>query len=933
MLDFAHLHVHTDASQDGLGTVQHLVTVAKASGFRALAMTDHGSLANAISFTVACEQAGLKPIIGMEAYVGINGERFHLTLLADGNIGFNTLVELNNLGARGEDTSRPTFQLGALRKYNEGLVVLSGCPASPLQKLEWPEALEIGRELKNVFGPRLFAEAMFVSTTAPWERSMKLVRDLKLAPVVTNDVHYASRDDHQAHELATQLRSGFSYDGSLLFLATPGELQSRVTSMAPGYTSLLSAGLTNAGRIAARLKPVTFDAKPKLPVIPNADAELDRLTRAGLVRLFDGKIPPEYLERVEYELKVIAGTRFSSYFIILQDMIEHARSAGVRVGPGRGSGAGSLVLYAIGGSEIDPLKYNLSFDRFLNYKRAEAPDVDTDFESERRPIVMNYAKDRWGAQGVATYMRWSHKSLTHDLCRMFHVPRDIDEAAADGGVDSGPFKRIINDYPGFYQAYQAMLGQIKTIGQHAGGVTIIDGEYAMPLTRTKSGEVVAAWTEGEYRELSRAGIVKFDLLGLSALSILRRLEEKHGRRASQPVDDDPVFELFRSGDLTGIFQFAGSQGILDFTVKVGPRSFEDLVAINALYRPGALDSGAALHYPEWRKEPRKLHPLVDDILAGTFGVICYQEQFMAIFARITGEDMAGADLARKVLSKARPGQADWEEKMAKLNEKFFAGAKAHGLDDEVASKIWGEITTHTRYSFNRSHSVAYAMVAWEMAWWKFHHQVDFYAALLSVDKEEWQRYLFEVIAKSIEVVPPHINRSTSDFESDGKRIYMPLSIVKYLGDTGVQAILNARPFKSVEDFMARVPKRSVPKRPRQGLLGLGAFEGIDGDYKALEIGEMELLTPEAAQARYLGLILPTQKVLAAIEAASKRGLVGGIIASVEMRKSEWGEYAVYKLMPRGTFWSRDMKSLAVGEQVRFKIRKDSGKILQVLPLL
>lgn len=297
-------------------------------------------------------------------------------------------------------------------------------------------------------------------------------------------------------------------------------------------------------------------------------------------------------------------------------------------------------------TEIDPIQYGLSFDRFLNRKRKEMPDIDTDFEAERRHLVMDYAKTRWHAIPVATYSRWSHKSLVHDLSRVFHVPRDLDEAAADNGEDSPDFKRICARYPVFSDAYKAISGQVRHTGQHAAGVIIVEPGVPVPLERTSGGDLVAGWVEGEHRELTTAGIVKFDLLGLSALSILRRLEEKHGRRAPDPVDNDPVFELFRKGDLVGIFQFSGSQGILDFTRDVAPTKFDDLVAINALYRPGALDSGAAKSYPEWRLKPRLLHPLIDPILAPTYGVICYQEQFMEIFATLTGGTMADADLAR-----------------------------------------------------------------------------------------------------------------------------------------------------------------------------------------------------------------------------------------------------------------------------------------------
>lgn len=938
-----HLHLHTEASRDGLGTIERLVAAAAQKGIDTLAVTDHGSLAAAITFTKTCHEYGIRPLIGYEAYVTLPGdqERYHLTLLADGNTGFNTLVHLNNLGQGGDDAKRPSFPLFALKEHHDGLVVLTGCPASPFQALPWGDAKDLAMQVKGWLGANFMAEVMLVAqANPPWERAAKLAKDLHLAPVLTNDAHFPYAEDAPVHKILSKFRMGFEYESANLFLASADELRQRALAIAPNYRGLIEAGIKNANALGDRLATVQFDATPKLPHIPNADSELWSMTLGKLVDLqheFPGAFGVDYEKRLSEELAIIKDMGFSSYFLILADIVRYARSVDCRVGPGRGSGAGSLAVFLLGITEIDPIQYGLSFDRFLNRKRKEMPDIDTDFEAERRDLVIEYAKTRWGAIPVATYSRWTYKSLIHDLCRLWRIPRDVDDAAADAGPDSAEFDRLMTRAPGMREAFEAMSDQIRHIGQHAAGVVIVDATMPVPLERTASGSLVAGWVEGEHRELTVAGIVKFDLLGLTALSVLRRLEEKYDKRAPEPVDNAPEFELFRRGDLLGIFQFAGSQGILEFTKKVAPVNFNDLVAINALYRPGALDSGAAQHYPEWKHKPRKFgYPLVDEILAETFGVICFQEQFMEIFAALQGApkgDLSDADLARKVLSKARPGQLEWEEKYAKLHAEFQDGCAANGIDDKTTHALWEEINAHTRYSFNKSHSVAYSHVAWEMAWWKYHYPVDFYAATLTVDTANWQNVLFDVVARGIEVVPPHVNESTNEFVSDGHRIYLPLSVVKFLGEAGQRVIMTERPFKDAQDFMDRIPKRSCNGRARLGLFELGAFAHLTGnDPVTLDVKTLPWPSAKERQEEYMGLFLPDVTFLKAIADAEAQGYKAGLVSEVEDRESRFGAYTVYKFLPQGAFWQRGGTKLKIGQEVKMTVKTNSGKILTVAPL-
>ena len=928
--EFTHLHVHSDASRlDGLGVVNDLVSVAASKGFRHLGLTDHGTLANTISFTQACHSFGVKPILGMEAYVTRESERFHLTILADGNKGFDTLVKLNNAAQKGDDSTRPSFSLELLKSFNEGLVVLTGCPASPMQKLDWPDARSIALELKRAMPGRLYAETMFVNNQGNWVRSAKLATDIGIPPILTNDVHFHKKEQASSHTVLTKLKMNFYYNSSHLYLATRDEIIRRVQGLDSEFVGFAEVGISNSFKLAEKLQSVKFSDNPKLPDIPDSFMKLSRLTRSNLASFLGSKSVDgdQYRERLEYELEVLTSMNADSYTLILLDIIDYAKKIGVWVGPGRGSGAGSLVLFLLGITKIDPIEYGLSFDRFLNHHRKEMPDVDIDIESERREEVIDYAVERWKATPIATYSRYSHKSLTHDLCRHFRVPRTKSQIAADNGVDSDEFNEIAANNPGFSQAYDSMIGQIRHIGKHAGGVVIVDDDTLIPLERTSGGEnQVAAWTEGEHRELSRVGIVKYDLLGLTSGSVLSRLEDKLNVKAEDPEDGSPVFNIFKTGNLTGIFQFSGSQGIIDFTRKVSPNTFEDLVAINALYRPGALDAGTAMNYPDYRKNPRKIHPIVDPILESTYGIICYQEQFMQIFAKITDRSMAEADLARKVIAKARPGQKEWETKYSELKSMFFKGAESHGMDTDTANKIWNEINTHTRYSFNRAHAVSYSRIAWEMAWFKYYYPVEFYAALLSVDRNSWEQVMFDIAMDDIEIVPPHVNFSTDEFLAIDGKIHLPLTVVSGLGQVGVRTIMSEAPFKSGADFLSRVPKRSCNSRIRKNLFALGAFDGITDNHNHLDINApLKFENDHLLQEHCMSVTIPNKAILNEISEAKKLGMICGIISEVQKRESTYGVYKVYKLLPEGAVWSRDY-NLEKGDLVRLSFSKNSGKI-------
>jgi len=518
--DFVHLHLHTDASmRDGLGTVSRLVQAAKEKGFKTLAMTDHGTLANAIVFSNECVANDIKPILGLEAYV--DGEvKGHLTLLADGNKGWENLVRLNNLGHRSQ-FKQPAITIYQLFDHHENIICLSGCQSSPFQQLSFDEALKLGTKFKMVFGNKFFIEMMDVNSFSHAIRAYDLAQELNSKLVITNDVHFPYQEDAPIHKLLTQMKAKFTYEDDQLWLKTSNEMAEKFS-----FLNVLTKwdAINRAGRIAEMIEPVTFSSVPSLPEIEDADDKLLKLLRSQAAIK---SIPCKEYDRMGYEYKIITKMGYSAYFLILHDLINKTKELDIKVGPGRGSGAGSYVLYLLGVTGINPLEFDLPFERFLNEFRVGMPDVDIDFDHENRHRLIEYAEQKWGAVPIATYSRYSHKSLVHDLANVLKMPKEKELSLAELTNESSQFIEYCEENHEFADAYGAILGQVRHKGKHAGGIVITN--KAIPLERTVlKGEIVAAWTEGKTNELSQAGIVKFDLLGLTALSILRRLEQKLG---------------------------------------------------------------------------------------------------------------------------------------------------------------------------------------------------------------------------------------------------------------------------------------------------------------------------------------------------------------------------------------------------------------------
>lgn len=916
-LKFVHLHCHTDASSDGAGTVQSLVKEAKRKGFSSLAMTDHGTLANAVAFWSACYDEDVLPIMGLEAYLIYKGNRHHVTLHAQNEEGFNNLVRLNSWAHVHNYTSGyPLIDLNMLHQYREGISALTGCASSAIHSDHGYEY--VGDLVDSLGKENVYVEVMFVGTHDIWTKPLEISKGFKLPIAITNDTHYPCQDQFCAHQAITKARKGFTYNSSHLWLKTGDEIYEE----AKRYVGpeAIAAGFNGSLRYSDKMVTWDMKRKPTLPFIPHCVEALRAALKVNLRSDIEGRSSydrTQRMDRLKYEFHVLNEKGFLDYIYILTDIVSWAKTNDIYIGPGRGSGGGSYLLYLLGVTEIDPIEYGLLFERFINPARGDYPDVDIDIEADKRSEVMEYASKRWATVPIATYSCYSHKSAVHDIARTLVIPKSLEEPAADSTVDSEAFEKFAAAHPDVLVTYNTMLGQIRHRSKHAAGVIITD--RPVPLERTgKDGDLVAAWAEGmNTKDLSKVGIVKFDLLGLSALSQLHWLEKETGDDCPG-YTDDRVYDLFCKGDVSGIFQWTGSDGIRDLTMRVQPRQFSDLATINALYRPGALDAGTAENYPEYMKEPRVFGSAgIDAILEETYGVICFQEQVQMLIAFVTGGDLYAADSARRLLTKADVGNPKWEGEIAALRLTFIKGGLEIGLDREMLDLLWFEIYQHSRYSFNKSHAYAYTMISYKLAYFKVYHRAAFITAMLKYDKGNSQTYIVDAIKDGLKIAMPHVNRSTADYTLHDDVIYLPLGDINYLGEVAVQEIVEERvkggKFESYADFAKRIAKKKCNNRAKQQLERVGAFEGLAGSpadaiekYEDVPVG-----SDYQTQLETLGYIIPTPELvkkmeeLRSIPVKRDQERFAGFVTKMDDRKSEKGPYRVYTLSPFGSFWIRE----------------------------
>ncbi|MBA2133525.1 DNA polymerase III subunit alpha [Capillibacterium thermochitinicola] len=883
MTDFVHLHVHSQYSLlDGAASLERLVEEAAATGQRAVALTDHGVMYGVFKFYQAAKAAGVKPVIGCEVYVAkrsrhdreakVDDDPYHLVLLAENEKGYKNLTKLVSLAHLDGFYYRPRVDRELLAEYADGLIALSACFSGeiPTHLLagDYAAAEKAAAWYREVFGPRNFFLEL---QNQGLEGQRKLNRDLAnlaqtlgLELVATNDLHYIKREDAMVHDVLLCIQTGKTLtDPNRLKFPTNEFYFKTGEEMARAFPEFPQA-LKNTVVIAERCNFHFEVGKYHLPDyrIPSGfadkDAYLAHLCRENLPRRYP-RVTPEVEERLAYELEVIKKTGFAGYFLIVGDFVRYAKEQGIPVGPGRGSGAGSLVGYLLGITELDPLEHQLLFERFLNPERVSMPDFDIDFCFERRGEVIEYVKEKYGRDHVAqiiTFGTMAAKGAVRDVGRVLGFPYgEVDKIAKLISHTAGStLEEIVKNTPPLATLAREdeRVGRLLAIAKavegfprhasiHAAGVVITPKPLTdyVPLARASEGE---ATTQFPMEDLEAIGLLKMDFLGLRTLTVLSDtialVKESTGKEytlATVPQGDEATYRLLCSGLTQGIFQLE-SGGMRRLLVQLAPERLDDLISLVALYRPGPLGSGMVEDFIKARhgeKEVTYLHPLLTEILAPTYGIILYQEQVMQICHRLGGFTLGEADLVRRAMGKKQP------ELLAAMREKFVQGADARGIPRVTAEEIFHLMEFFAGYGFNKSHSAAYALIAYWTAFFKANYPQAFMAALLTSvmgNTDKVRDYIEECRRLGIPIYPPDVNHSKERFTVEGDGIRVGLLAVKNLGSAAIQAILQEQakaPFTSLHDFCRRVDLRTVNKRAVESLVRVGAFASTGHTRRAM----------------------------------------------------------------------------------------------------
>ncbi|PKN36093.1 MAG: DNA polymerase III subunit alpha [Deltaproteobacteria bacterium HGW-Deltaproteobacteria-19] len=884
--DFVHLHVHTQYSLlDGAIRLADLFQKAKEYEMPALAITDHGNLFGAIDFYQRARKAGIKPIIGCELYVapgsrfdrqsqGIGETARHLVVLAENMTGYRNLMKLVTAGWTEGFYYRPRVDRELLREHHEGLIASSAClHGEVVDRLlkEGPEsAIRAADELRDIFGDgNFFLELMengLEEQKAANAGLIEIARKRSIPLVATNDCHYLQQSDAEAHEVLLCIQTGKNIEQTDRMRFGTDQLYFRSPEEMIHLFREHPDAIENTLRIAERCELSFTFGEFLLPQFQSDSGEsLDELlvreAEKGLAEklpaLLRGKgseLQAVYLKRLREELEMIRSMGFSGYFLIVADFVRYAKEKKIPVGPGRGSAAGSLVAFAIGITSIDPIRYGLFFERFLNPNRKSMPDIDIDFCQEGRDEIIRYVTDKYGHDRVAqiiTFGQMKAKAVIRDVGRALNIPYgEVDIIAKlipnvlnitlDTAIQEEPRlqeeARKSEKVRKLLQLSRSLEGLNRHASTHAAGVVISDVPLVerVPLYRSPKGDDSVV-TQYAMKDLQDIGLTKFDFLGLKTLTVIQNclqfIEEGRGTHLNMqdlPLDDPKTYELLGRGDTDGVFQLESS-GMKDLLFNLKPDCIEDVIALIALYRPGPMSQ-----IPDFtaRKQGRtKITyevPELKDILQETYGVIVYQEQVMQIAGSIGGYSMADADNLRRMMSKKKP------EEMEKEKPKFLDGAKQNSIPQQKAQKIWDQMETFAEYGFNKSHSAAYAVITYQTAYLKAHYPAEFMAALLTSEKDNRDkiiRYIHDCRSLGIGVLPPDINSSLRDFSvSEDGNIRFGLAAVKNVGVGAVEAVLEARreggKFLSFKDFCRRADLRKINKRVVESLVKCGAFDSI-----------------------------------------------------------------------------------------------------------
>ncbi len=876
MADFVHLHLHTEYSLlDGACRIDSLFDRVKEHGQKAVAITDHGVMYGAVDFYKAAKKSGIKPIIGCEIYMASRGledklysldrENYHLVLLVKNEKGYKNLIKLNSIAHTEGFYSKPRIDMKTLRQYHEGLIALSACIGGRIPQYilagDFDGALSYAREMKEIFGEDFYLEVQnhFITEEATTNSGLlRISREENIPLVATNDVHYLDKTDADSHAVLMCIQTNTTIDGGRPEGFKTDEFYLKSTEEMEALFRAFPEAVENSGRIADKCNfDFDFDAH-FLPSFKNNEGMtnedyLKKLVREGLDRIFrenhvDSDEKEEYRQRVDYELSVIIEMGFCEYFLIVRDFVNYAKSQGIPVGPGRGSGAGSLAAYCLGITGIDPIKHRLLFERFLNPERVSMPDFDIDFCQERRHEVIEYVAEKYGQSHVSqiiTFNTMAARAVVRDVGRAMGMPyANVDEVARliprrlditiDKAIDEvGELKDKYLTFPDVKRLInisRTLEGMPRHASVHAAAVVITDNPVSEYVPLCTSGDAVI--TQYPMNTIADLGLLKIDFLGLRYLTVIdtavKMVKKTNPSFDISKIDyeDKKVFEYVSEGNTSGMFQIE-SHGMKNVIIRLRPQSVEDITAAIALYRPGPMD--AIPKYIDNSKKRSEINydpPCLKEILSLTYGCIVYQEQVMQIFREVAGYSYGHADIVRRAMAKKKADVMESERGT------FIEGAVSRGTDKKTAERLFDDMAEFAKYAFNKSHACAYSYLTYQTAYLKFYYPAQYMASLITstLDVEEKVNfYVSECKTCGIKVLPPDINESGAGFSITENGIRFGLLAVKNVGINFVNALVLEREngrFRDFEDFLQRMSTVSLNRKMVESLIFAGALDAF-----------------------------------------------------------------------------------------------------------